>query len=256
MVFAFPSGLNPDIYPLAWLVGVWEGVGEVSYHEQVPTSKAFNRITFSHDGGSYLQYESVIKLLGAGEADLPGPVLESESADSEEVQALLAKYSGNTSQPDENDSAASSGASDTKSQDLPSEDDKDANDELGTLALTEAEIEAAPVWSREMGFWRVSPIGGNEGRKEFALDVFITDAGGRLMYFNGEASPARVELATAKIIRAQLAAEVDGSKRMYGYISDQLAWAEDLVAFGHDLGSYASFLLKRVVDGDGNPVTE
>ena len=89
---------------------------------------------------------------------------------------------------------------------------------------------------------------------EFLLDVFVVDAGGRMTYFNGEASPARVTLASAKMVRAALAAEVNGSKRMYGYVSDQLAWAEDLVAFGHDLGSYCSFLLQRTVDGDGNPV--
>jgi len=200
MVFAFPSGLNQELFPLAWLVGEWEGEGQISYHEQVPTARAWNHIKFSHDGGSYLKYESTIRIIGEGEAPIPGP------------------------------------------DETPG----------GAVAPPDGE-----VWSSETGYWRINPLPHGSGKdNEFYLDIFIVDAGGRMTFFNGEATPGRIELASAKMVRAALAAEVNGSKRMYGYINDHLAWAEDLVAFGHDLGSYASFFLHRAVDGDGNPVSQ
>jgi hypothetical protein len=219
MAFNFPSGLNQELFPLAWLLGTWEGTGQVSYHEQVPTSRAWNQITFTHDGGTYLQYESVIKILGEGEAEIPG-VKQSSSSISGLVEL-----------------------GDTQEQAI-------------EAVVNDTQPDAAEVWSRETGFWRISPLrDGSMQASEYFLDVFMADGGGRLTYFNGEASPARIQLASAKMIRAQLAAEVNGSKRMYGFVDGQLAWAEDLVAFGHELSNYSSFLLTRTVDGDGNPIS-
>lgn len=63
MTFALPDGLAPEVYPLAWLVGVWEGVGVLDYPD-VPTADFRQRIDFSHDGGPYLEYRSAITLMG------------------------------------------------------------------------------------------------------------------------------------------------------------------------------------------------
>ena len=263
MVFAFPSGLNPEIFPLAWLVGEWEGEGQISYHEQVPTARAWNHIKFSHDGGTYLKYESTIRIIGEGEAALPGAVLPTEGMGSAEVQELVEKYShGHSAQPFEVEGV---NPGDEPGTDAPDDAEAAAFAEQGRNAEVEdvtggdaaaVDPSKGEVWSTETGFWRVNPLPHSSGKgNEFYLDVFIVDAGGRMTFFNGEAAPARIELASAKVVRAALAAEVDGSKRMYGYINDHLAWAEDLVAFGHDLGSYASFFLHRTIDGDGNPVT-
>jgi hypothetical protein len=310
MVFAFPSGLNQEMFPLAWLVGEWEGEGQISYHEQVPPARAWNHIKFTHDGGTYLKYESVIRIIGEGEAELPGPVLQTENFDSPEVQALLASRSaqatsaqpyevpgyapgeGSDNMPDADQvdsgdgSGSASGISTDDAEQANSGGDSGSasnnpTDDVAAVSETQTSIpgegdsivlsetdqpnantqgaavdpQKGEVWSSETGYWRVSPLrDGSMAANEFALDVFMVDAGGRMTYFNGDASPARVILASAKIIRAALAAEVDGSKRMYGYVNDHLAWAEDIVAFGHELSSYASFLLARTVDGDGNPV--
>jgi len=259
MVFAFPSGLNQELFPLAWLVGEWEGEGQISYHEQVPTARAWNHIKFSHDGGSYLKYESTIRIIGEGEAPIPGPVLQSEP--------IGASYAtGHSAQPFEVTTERAGGG---EPDDVPGTSDPDdaqaaAFSEQGRNAVEQVETPEGAVvphdgevWSSETGYWRINPLPHGSGKdNEFYLDIFIVDAGGRMTFFNGEATPGRIELASAKMVRAALAAEVNGSKRMYGYINDHLAWAEDLVAFGHDLGSYASFFLHRTVDGDGNPVAE
>ena len=63
MNFVIPEGLAPEIYPLAWLVGTWEGTGVVEYPD-VPRADFRQRVEFSHDGGPYLQYLSTITLIG------------------------------------------------------------------------------------------------------------------------------------------------------------------------------------------------
>jgi len=211
VTFTIPEGLSPDVYPLAWLVGKWRGVGEMSYHEAIPTQRILSEITFDHDGGPYLRYESIIKVLGDGPAAIPGPVLPVEGAE--------------------------------------------APPQAPPAEPTAEEIANAVVWSAETGYWRVSTLrDGGLASNEFPLEVFIADASGRMTFFNGFASPARIELASAKLVRAATAADVAGSKRMYGFVAGQLAWAEDLVAFGYDLSSYASALLTRVDQEDAGQV--
>ena len=100
MTFNFPEGLSPDVFPLAWLVGKWRGRGEISYYEEIPTQRIVSEITFDHDGGPYLRYESVIRVLGAGPAVIPGPVLPTEGVDSPEVQALLDAHGAGKSNVD------------------------------------------------------------------------------------------------------------------------------------------------------------
>ncbi|TCL86420.1 uncharacterized protein DUF1794 [Curtobacterium sp. PhB142] len=62
-----PEGLAPELVPLSWLVGVWEGTGVVEYpvgDEEAPRTYEFGqRVSFSHDGLPYLNYSSTTWLL-------------------------------------------------------------------------------------------------------------------------------------------------------------------------------------------------
>ena len=62
MAFAFPEGLAPEVYPLAWLVGSWRGEGVITY-PGIDEVAFVQDVTFDHDGGPYLRYESTIRLL-------------------------------------------------------------------------------------------------------------------------------------------------------------------------------------------------
>lgn len=62
MTFAFPDGLAPEVYPLAWLVGEWAGTGVIE-HPAVPRADVSQRMVFGHDGGPYLSYSSSISLV-------------------------------------------------------------------------------------------------------------------------------------------------------------------------------------------------
>ena len=54
------SSLPPEIVPLSWLLGVWEGTGVVHYQlgEESLQQEFGHRISFSHDGLPYLNYTS------------------------------------------------------------------------------------------------------------------------------------------------------------------------------------------------------
>lgn len=62
-----PEGLAPELVPLSWLVGVWEGSGVVEYpvgdDDEVRNYEFGQRVSFSHDGLPYLNYSSTTWLL-------------------------------------------------------------------------------------------------------------------------------------------------------------------------------------------------
>ena len=78
MAFAFPDGLAPEVYPLAWLVGRWAGTGVVKY-EGIAETPFVQELVFDHDGGPYLRFESTIRVRSGAAAD--GEVPDDETGD-------------------------------------------------------------------------------------------------------------------------------------------------------------------------------
>jgi hypothetical protein len=59
VAFEIAEGLHPDLMPIAWLVGRWEGTGKATY----PGTGDFDfgqQVDFAHNGGPYLHYLSQI----------------------------------------------------------------------------------------------------------------------------------------------------------------------------------------------------
>lgn len=77
MPFAFPEGLAPEVYPLAWLVGTWSGSGVID-HPAVGKRPFTQVLTFDHDGGPYLRFESTLRVADGEPAD--GEMVDGESA--------------------------------------------------------------------------------------------------------------------------------------------------------------------------------
>lgn len=61
MAFTIPAGLAPEVYPLAWLVGRWEGDGVVSY-PTIPEARIRQEVVVDHDGGPYLRWSATMWL--------------------------------------------------------------------------------------------------------------------------------------------------------------------------------------------------
>ncbi|MGP3534814.1 FABP family protein [Microbacterium sp. RD1] len=64
-----PTDLPADLVPLSWLVGVWEGTGVLDYAAAGEhfSGEFAHRVSFSHDGGGYLNYSADAWLLDGEE---------------------------------------------------------------------------------------------------------------------------------------------------------------------------------------------
>jgi hypothetical protein len=64
-VIELPTDLPADLAPLSWLIGVWEGTGVIDYEarDQRFDGEFLHRVSFSHDGGPYLNYSASAWLL-------------------------------------------------------------------------------------------------------------------------------------------------------------------------------------------------
>lgn len=70
-----PVGLQPELVPLYWLIGTWEGTGMIEYSVDGEMRKHpfRQRVTFQHDELPYLEYHSNVWLLDA-ETDEASPL--------------------------------------------------------------------------------------------------------------------------------------------------------------------------------------
>jgi hypothetical protein len=65
-VLELPTDLPADLAPLAWLIGVWEGTGVIDYPvgDERLQGEFTHRVSFSHDGGGFLNYSAAATFLG------------------------------------------------------------------------------------------------------------------------------------------------------------------------------------------------
>lgn len=73
-MFDIPTDLPADLVPLSWLIGVWEGSGVIDYTADDThfEGEFSHRVSFSHDGGPYLNYSATAVFTGAdGQPPIP-----------------------------------------------------------------------------------------------------------------------------------------------------------------------------------------
>jgi len=93
-----PSDLHPDLVPLAWLLGRWQGNG----HGEYPTIEKFEfgqEAVFAHDGRPFLHYFSRSWLIDADGNKVKNSALETgflRARPDREVEFLLAHHTGFT----------------------------------------------------------------------------------------------------------------------------------------------------------------
>ena len=92
--------------------------------------------------------------------------------------------------------------------------------------------------ARETGWWRPQP-----DRK---LEVLLAHPTGIVEVYVGEHAFHKIDLATDVVARTETAKDVKGSKRLYGKVEEDLAYAIDLAAEGQPLQSHLSARLRRV----------
>ncbi|WP_187977536.1 FABP family protein [Mycetocola sp. JXN-3] len=237
-----PTGLPAEIVPLSWLLGVWEGTGVLSYPvgDERVEREFRQRVSFSHDGQSYLNYSSQAWILG-GEPAAPGIVGFTDSA----------------------------AASDAESVDVDSVDVDSVDPDAADPAETVAEI--LPL-AAETGYWRLHrPLTpGDAGPAMLparadapytdaeSVETLRNDAGGfdiqaSIIHpdgvselYLGQILGPRIDLATDAVLRAAGSKDYTAATRMYGLVDNHLLWAWDIAALGQELTSHASARLAKV----------
>lgn len=96
MVFQLDANINPDVAPLAWLVGSWSGLGVLGY-PGVDSSNFHQEIQIAHSGQPYLTMST--RTWRLDEAGTRTEELDPETGywrllDSGEVELLVAHPSG------------------------------------------------------------------------------------------------------------------------------------------------------------------
>jgi hypothetical protein len=68
-----PADLPADLAPLSWLLGVWEGTGVIDYPvgDERLQGEFTHRVSFSHDGGPFLNYAATATYTGADGVTAP-----------------------------------------------------------------------------------------------------------------------------------------------------------------------------------------
>lgn len=233
-----PTGLPSELVPLSWLIGVWEGTGVIDYTvgETKVTREFGQRVSFSHDGLPYLNYNSYTWLL----PERPG-------ADADGASVTDADSLSDDTVPTDEASASSPAA--------------DAVDQVG----------APEPLVTETGYWRLErpliegdpgpgmlpgsgprPFGTAQAVEAlrtstgaFPLQVSIVHPNGVSELYLGQIDGPRVDLATDAVVRTAGAKEYAAATRLYGLVDNHLLWAWDIAALGQDLRTHASARLAK-----------
>ncbi|MGO2112007.1 MAG: FABP family protein [Pseudoclavibacter sp.] len=221
-MFELPPGLAPELVPLAWLVGAWEGSGVVEYaaaDDDVRLHSFRQRVDIVVDDGMpYLQYASRLWIEGG---DVPSPEdaaiagVTAIADDEREALQTLASETGfwRVARPHD--------AGDVGPGYLPA-----------TTALTHADADA------------VERLRDNDGA--FEVELTVAHSSGVSEFYVGPVRSARIDLATDAVVRGPGAREHTASTRMYGLVRGELLWAWDIAALGRELASHASGRLVKV----------
>jgi hypothetical protein len=228
-----PSGLPSELVPLSWLIGVWEGTGVIDYRvgEETVTREFGQRVSFSHDGLPYLNYNSYTWLLPEQ------PSRDAVGASSTDADAL----SDDTTADAEPESA--SGEEPGVPEPLVTE--------TGYWRLERPLIEGDPgpgmlpgQGPRPFGTTQsVEALRTSSGA--FPLQVSIVHPNGVSELYLGQIDGPRIDLATDAVVRTAGAKEYAAATRLYGLVENHLLWAWDIAALGQDLRTHASARLAK-----------
>lgn len=95
----------------------------------------------------------------------------------------------------------------------------------------------------ETGYWRPAGTADDGGT---ALEVLLAHPTGIVETYYGNATGARVELATDVVARTATAKEYNAAHRLYGLVEGDLMWVMEMAAVGRPRSPHASARLRRV----------
>jgi hypothetical protein len=260
MTFAFPDGLAPSLYPIAWIVGRWRGAGIVEQPSDFRRRIGIE-LSLLHDASGHdVELQSFasptdapdgargadVKLQSfASPTDAPRGARKAESPQPlEEARGAVGRQSDVLQQPVVRYAATWRLLPGTVADRI----DLGAPD-ADFAPPTDDEFAAGELFAEETGYWRASSerLDGLSD-DQHPIEAFIADASGRLTAFLGWAGSGRIELASQRVIRSATSPDVTGSHRMFGFVAGRVFFSEDVIAGGGPLRPYASGQLWRADD--------
>ncbi|HXH34892.1 MAG TPA: FABP family protein [Plantibacter sp.] len=227
-----PTGLPSELVPLSWLIGVWEGTGVIDYTvgDTTVTREFGQRVSFSHDGLPYLNYNSYTWLLPEQ------PSADATGESTTDADALSDDTEPAAQTPDAAEQLAAPEPLVT---------------ETGYWRLERPLIEGDPgpgmlpgTGPRPFGTAQaVETLRTSTGA--FPLQVSIVHPNGVSELYLGRIEGPRIDLATDAVVRTAGAKEYAAATRLYGLVDNHLLWAWDIAALGQDLRTHASARLAK-----------
>jgi len=237
-----PVGLPPELVPLSWLIGTWEGDGVLDYRvgDDRVLHEFHQRIVFAHDGGRHLTYTSTARLererIDAEPADASEPA-PSEPPASEPAPAAADPTTDEPGDPRFRISETgywslrrTLGEADAGPGMLPPGAGTGSRGEPGAHPYPDAES--------------VETLRNEAGGFDLQVVLVHPDGVGEL-YLGGITGP-RIELTTDAVLRGPGSKDYSAAERMYGLVDGHLLWAWDIAALGQSLRTHASARLAKV----------
>jgi hypothetical protein len=92
---------------------------------------------------------------------------------------------------------------------------------------------------RETGFWR-------PGASEDDLEIVLASNTGEAMVFAGASGDLRWEVSSTAVVPAATAKEVDGERRLYALVDEQLRYVTELAVGGRGFAPHLNAVLDRM----------
>ena len=220
MPVEIPVDLQPELVPLAWLIGTWEGHGAVVYTD-VEEKRIFQRASFTTEGDApYLLYTCRTWLTEDAAAD------------------------GDDGAPGSTNGTGASG-----------EDDSAPGTLLGVetgfwqLARARGDHDTGPGLLPPTAAYPYTSAAAVEelrtGRGDFDIEVALSYPPGLMEHYAGRVAGPRVDLVSDGGVKTPTALDYRASTRMYGLVEGHLMWVWEMAANGQDAAAHVSADLQR-----------
>src|SRR5699024_1501315 len=209
MPVEIPVDLQPELVPLAWLIGTWEGHGAV-VDADVDERRVFQRAEFSVEGDQpYLLYTCRTWVAEAAAESGEGPVSQAPAPG-----ALLGVETGIWQL------ARPRGDHDTGPGLMPPTADSPYT---SAAAVEELRTE----------------------RDDFDIEVSLAYPHGLMEHYTGRIAGPRADLVSDGGVKTPNALDYRASSRMYGLVENRLMWVWEMAADGREPAAHVSADLSR-----------
>ncbi|WP_172797085.1 FABP family protein [Devriesea agamarum] len=234
MPIVLDESLDPSLYPLAWLVGEWQGEGAVQLpgeDGQDVGRRIEQTVSVAPTQTAALAWTMRTWVFDAPSPTPPTAVFAGDSDAQSQDQAKA---------PDQAPSRDSAQTSSDLSSDDSSEPDRTLlHEETGFWRVT------GPVEGADVDKARGAKPGSPESLIPYDVEFLLAHPEGMVEIYVGQVHGPRITLNTDLVARTRTGSGHSAAVRMFGLVRGNLMWVEDQASEGREMSSYLSVELHR-----------